>query len=593
MTSKSYSFLHFLTPVLIGAFLTTSGVHGAPASGELLANWRFEQVQHLDGSQTPAAVGESLTADERRAAEPQPFGFDDSGKGNFLQVRGPKPSTTVFSDNVPASTVDGKPNTRSLALKGREYFLTPDYPLAFSDMQKGWSIEASVMTNHPEYDQVFLCKEGPRGAAIADVSIGYDSMQRKFYAEVKGADGQPNRALAQGPAAAGKWYDIRAQAAYNPESGRTTLQVGVKPSGQASFGQTAAITFRGSALPRYAAQWTIGRGFPAGSPNTTVVSDGGIDEVRIHGEPLPRVPGQNPIFTDTFTADPAALVAGDTVYAYVGHDAAKVGGFFHMPEWLCYSSKDMKNWTPHGPVLKPADFAFGRPNTAWASQVIERNGKFYFYVTVDRTNGPGHSIAVAVADSPTGPFKDARGTPLITDDMTTDSRKNNVDIDPTVFIDDDKTVWMAWGNGDCYVVKLKPNMTELDGPIQKVSFTNYGEGPWLFKRGNLYYNVYAADVPGTGPEQIAYATAPKMTGPWTYRGVLTGPAKFGFTIHPAVIEFKGQWYFFYHDGSTTLNGMPGGDCRRSVCLEYLYFNPDGTIQPITQTTEGVSIPPAN
>ncbi len=283
-------------------------------------------------------------------------------------------------------------------------------------------------------------------------------------------------------------------------------------------------------------------------------------------------------------------MVGDTVYAYVGHDVATVGQFFNMPDWLCYSTKDMKTWTAHGPVLKPADFAFGRPGTAWAAQVVQKDGKFYFYVTVDRNNGPGHSIAVAVSDSLTGPFKDARGTPLITDDMTNDSRKNNVDIDPTVFFDDDKTAWLAWGNGDCYMAKLKPNMTEIDGPIKKVSFTNYGEGPWLFKRENLYYNVYACDEPGVGPEQIAYATAPKITGPWTYRGILTGPAKTGFTIHPAVIEFKKQWYFFYHDGSTTLNNLPRGDVRRSVSLEYLYFNPDGTIKPITQTVEGVSIP---
>jgi beta-xylosidase len=175
--------------------------------------------------------------------------------------------------------------------------------------------------------------------------------------------------------------------------------------------------------------------------------------------------------------------------------------------------------------------------------------------------------------------------------MTTNSSRPNADIDPTVFIDDDGTPWMAWGNGDFFFVKLKRSMIELDGPIQKVPHTHVAEGPWLFKRGDLYYNVYAADVPGTQPEQIAYATATSITGPWTYRGLVTGPAQVGFTIHPAVIEFKGQWYFFYHDGSTALKGMPGGDCRRSVCLEYLCFNPDGTIQPIVQTPEGVSVPP--
>lgn len=303
-------------------------------------------------------------------------------------------------------------------------------------------------------------------------------------------------------------------------------------------------------------------------------------------------PGTNPIFREQFTADPAALVVGDTVYAYVGHDGSKPGQSFVMPEWLCYSTKDMKTWTAHGPIMRPEDFSFARAGTAWAAHMIEKDGKFFFYTTLRRRENNEHCIGVAVGDSPTGPFKDARGTALISDNMTTDSSRPNADIDPAVFIDDDGTPWIIWGNGDFYLAKLKANMIELDGEIQKVPHENVAEGPWLFKRNGIYYNVYAADVPGTKPEQIAYATAEKVTGPWTYRGLVTGPAKAGFTIHPAVIEFKNQWYFFYHDGSTSLNGLPGGDFRRSVCVEYLYFNPDGSIRPITQTPEGVSVPPS-
>lgn len=302
-------------------------------------------------------------------------------------------------------------------------------------------------------------------------------------------------------------------------------------------------------------------------------------------------PKGNPIFHDVFTADPAAMVVGDTVYVYAGRDNAREGQFFTMPDWLCYSSKDMKNWTAHGPIMRPEEFAFARRDVAWAAHMIEKDGKFYFYTTLRRNNNNEHCIGVAVADNPLGPFKDARGTPLITDDMTPNSSRANADIDPTVFIDDDGTPWMMWGNGDFYLVRLKPNMIELDGPIEKVPHKNVAEGPWLFKRGDIYYNVYAADVPGNPPEKIAYATAEKITGPWTYRGLITGSAKVGFTIHPAVIEFKGQWYFFYHCGSTGINGVPGGDCRRSVRVELLYFNADGTIQPITQTDEGVFLPP--
>lgn len=59
----------------------------------------------------------------------------------------------------------------------------------------------------------------------------------------------------------------------------------------------------------------------------------------------------------------------------------------------------------------------------------------------------------------------------------------------------------------------------------------------------------------------------------------------------SVIEFNGQWYFFYHDGSYPLNGTPGGHCRRHVRVEYLYFNPNGSIKPIVLTTEGVNVKP--
>lgn len=563
-------------------------VEAQETKNKLVAEWRFEQVQHLDGTLSSSIVGQPLSADERnKPSEPQPYAFDNSGLGNFLQTRNSRPSTIVFSDNVPV--INGISNTRSLVLKKGEYIVPFERSLNYYDLQKSWTIEASLMCNLLGTEQVFLCKEGAKGQLAGDVSIGYDNMLKQYFVEVMCADGIPRRIGAGDQVKAGVWYDVRAQANYDVKSGKTKLQIEVKVSGETQFGKPTSIIFDGKALKREAGMWVIGRGYPGGFPNSLSVLDGAIDEVRISGEALPRVTGQNPLFTDAFTADPAALVVGNTVYVYVGHDTASVGGWFNMPEWLCYSTTDMKNWTAHGPVMAAKDFVSANSNSAWAGQVVEKNGKYYFYVTLDRREG--HFITVAVGDSPTGPFKEALpGKPLVTDVMTTDSSRANSDIDPTVLIDDDGTPWLAWGNGDCYMVKLKQNMVETDGPITKVPFRNYSEGPWLFKRGNLYYNIYAADAPGVQAEQMCYSTAEKITGPWTYRGFLTGSAKYGFTIHPAVIEFKNKWYFFYHDGSNTLNGEPGGDTRRMVCVEYLYFNPDGTIKPIKLTPEGISIP---
>jgi hypothetical protein len=569
--------------------LSVIAISAVKSDAEVLAHWRFEQIQPLKGDPIASVVGAPLTSDGRRPSEPQPYAYDDSGKGNYLQVEGSRPSPNVFSDNVPAPLADGQTNARSLSLKRGEYVVPFDRPLPYYDLRKSWTIEASLRCNLPGTEQVYLCKEGRRGQMSGDVSVGFDNSQQKYFVEVMCADGVARRVAAGDAVEVGKWYDVRAHAEFDPKEGQTKLEIEVKHSGTSAFSKPAAITFKGPALPREAGKWVIGRGFPGGFPNSLQVLDGGIDEVRISGEALPRVAGQNPLFTDNFTADPAALVVGDTVYVYVGHDTAAPGGWFNMPAWLCYSTKDMKHWTAHGPVLAASDFENANRRAAWAAQVVAKEGKYYFYVTLDRREG--HFITVAVGGSPTGPFKEALpGKPLITDKMTTDSHRANSDIDPTVWIDDDGTPWMAWGNGDCYMVKLNRNMVELDGPITKVPYRNYSEGPWLFKRGNLYYNVYAADAPGVQPEQICYSTAPAITGPWSYRGFVTGPAKHGFTIHPAVIEFKDRWYFFYHDGSYALDGKPGGDCRRSVCVEHLEFTPDGGIKPITLTAEGVSVP---
>lgn len=302
----------------------------------------------------------------------------------------------------------------------------------------------------------------------------------------------------------------------------------------------------------------------------------------------------NPLIKDKFTADPAPLVYDGRLYLYVGHDeyyegqdSASGGKEFNITEWLCYSTDDMQTWTDHGSVLKPTDFEWG-VGEAWASQVIERDGKFYYYTTV-QAGEPYNSkaIGIAVGDSPTGPFKDAIGKPLVTDDMTSNGARGwwN-DIDPTAFIDDNGEAWLSWGNGTCFLAKLKPNLIEIDGEIEVIEVPRFVEGPWLHKHNDIYYLTYASI--GKGRETIAYATAPSMKGPWTPQGELTGMAENSFTIHPGIIEFKGQWYLFYHNAVLSIDGHAGAIGRRSVCVDKLYYNSDGTMQFVEQTKEGVA-----
>ncbi|MDA6069321.1 glycoside hydrolase family 43 protein [Flavobacterium sp. AC] len=288
----------------------------------------------------------------------------------------------------------------------------------------------------------------------------------------------------------------------------------------------------------------------------------------------------NPIIKDQYTGDPAALVYKDKVYLYAGHDEAPNDfNFYKMNEWVVYSSSDMKKWESHPVPLKASDFAWAKGD-AWASQVIERNGKFYWYVTVEHGSVPGKAIGIAVSDSPTGPFKDALGKALITNDMTKFANISWDDIDPTVYIDTDGQAYLFWGNTACHYAKLKDNMLELDGAIQHIDLPHFTEAPWIHKHKDWYYLSYAYEF----PEKIAYAMSKSINGPWEFKGILNELAGNSNTNHQAIIDFKGQSYFIYHNGASIPNG---GSFRRSVCVDKLYYNKDGTMKRVVMTSEGI------
>lgn len=307
-----------------------------------------------------------------------------------------------------------------------------------------------------------------------------------------------------------------------------------------------------------------------------------------------RSTGGNPIIDHVFTADPAPLVYKDRVYLYVGQDEGD-GERYHMPRWRVFSSDDMVNWRDEGAPLRPSDFEWSTGGaTSWASHVVEKDGKFYWYITCDHKEIHGKAIGVAVSDSPTGPFKDARGTELVSNDMTKATQISWDDIDPATFIDDDGQAYLFWGNQKCYWARLKDNMIELDGQIHVIPDSELGnrftEAPWIHKRDGLYYLSYAVGF----PEKTAYSVSTKITGPWEYKGLIAEGAQHSNTIHQGIVTFKGKDYFFYHSGMIQhdqgagrgQNG--GGSYHRSVCIDYLYYNEDGTIQRVVQTSEGVS-----
>jgi beta-xylosidase len=295
----------------------------------------------------------------------------------------------------------------------------------------------------------------------------------------------------------------------------------------------------------------------------------------------------NPLFPKLFTADPAALVEDGTVYLYVGIDGAKASDKdYVMKEWRMYSSCDMKHWTDRGSPIQPSAFkwAIGKVD-AWAADITKRDGKYYFYATVDHAGIPGRAIGVAVSDKPEGPFVDARGSALVSNDMTLEAPIAWDDIDPGVFIDDGGQAYLYWGNTVMKYARLKANMTEFDGPIHTVGMDRFTEAPYLHKHKGTYYLSYSRDF----PEETAYMTGPSPTGPWQYRGVIMSKNAKVKTIHQAIVDFNGKSYIFYHNAK-----LPGGgEFRRSVSVEEFAYNADGTIPFIKQTKEGPAANPGS
>ena len=286
----------------------------------------------------------------------------------------------------------------------------------------------------------------------------------------------------------------------------------------------------------------------------------------------------NPLFPKLFTADPAALVDKGRVYLYVGHDeATPTDTDYVMHEWRVYSSCDMVTWADHGSPVQALSFKWAK-GRAWAADIVKRGDKYYFYATVEHATIAGLSIGVAVSDSPTGPFVDARGSALITNDMTKQTDIHWDDIDPGVFVDDDGQAYLYWGNTFLKYVKLKPNMTEFDGPINVVPVDRFTEAPYLHKHKGTYYLSYSQNF----PEETAYMTGPSATGPWTPRGVIMGTNERVKTIHQAIVDFNGKSYIFYHNAKLET----GGEYRRSVAVDELRYRPDGTIEQVAQTMAG-------
>lgn len=289
---------------------------------------------------------------------------------------------------------------------------------------------------------------------------------------------------------------------------------------------------------------------------------------------------QNPICPPGLNiADPTTRVWKDgKLYVYGSRDES-LKYYCSYDHWVL-STSDLINWeyTPNIFASKGTfDQISANDELLYAPDIAYKNGTYYLYYCQQ-----GDIEGVATSTSPKGPFTNPKGIYL----------KHKNQIDPAVFIDDDGQGYYMWGQFQAKIAKLKPNMAEIDTTTivdnlvtEKEHF--FHEGGYMVKRKGIYYFVYANMSRKGMPTCIGYATSKSPLGPFKYGGVIVdndGCDPNNWNNHGSIVEFKGQWYVFYH---RTTNGVVNA---RKACVEPIFFNQDGSINEVEMTSQGVGKP---
>ncbi len=318
---------------------------------------------------------------------------------------------------------------------------------------------------------------------------------------------------------------------------------------------------------------------------------------------LSSVFGSEPLIKHIYTADPSVHVFNRKLYIYPSHDLDnntppdRFGNQYDMVDYHVFSMASISSVpVDHGQILHINDIPWASKQL-WAPDVARKNGWYFMYFPARNQDG-NFAIGVATSDNPAGPFI-PQPVPI----------QGSFSIDPCVFIDDDRQVYMyfgglwggqleKWRNGKFDPDGVEPaddepalgprvaimanHMYEFNGDIQEIIIVDeaglpllagdhnrrFFEGAWMHKYQGTYYLSYS-----TGDTHlIVYATGDNPLGPFTYRGKILDPVQ-GWTTQHSIVRFQGKWYLFYHDSS--LSG--GIDHKRCVKMAELEYGEDGAI----------------
>ncbi|MBP5767535.1 MAG: carbohydrate-binding protein [Fibrobacter sp.] len=327
----------------------------------------------------------------------------------------------------------------------------------------------------------------------------------------------------------------------------------------------------------------------------------------------------NPISTYHYLADPGA--AADDEYFYIITDsddpAPYNSGSYEIFALYGFRSKDMQNWTDFG-IIYDARKVNGI-GAIWASGIAvdPKSGTLYIVFP----DGGGGGIGYIKAPGIDGPWTNAVGQGK--DKLVGGRGIIGCDgvswcFDPGIFIDDDGTTYVTWGGGESNsrpntdnfdIVKLNDAKDAPVGNGSHVKVNNLPtrkmlEASYIHKHGNTYYFSYSTGWQQGAPT-IDYGTSNNVMGPYTWKGTILGdPSMNGRSIngnnnHHGIAEFKGHSYVVYHDrriakGHNGLEVIPADDGRpnpnegyhRSVSVDEMFYNADGTIKQVVCTNEG-------
>jgi beta-xylosidase len=292
----------------------------------------------------------------------------------------------------------------------------------------------------------------------------------------------------------------------------------------------------------------------------------------------------NPFIKHMYTADPSARVWADgRLYVYASHDIAPPQGCDLMDQYHVFSTADMKTWTDHGEILRASQVPWGRKEGGfmWAPDCVYKNGTYYFYFPHPSGTEWNKTWKIGVATSKS-PAKDfvvqgyVKGAEAL--------------IDPQIFIDDHGQPYFSQGGGGvCKAGKLKDNMMEIDGELQKMEgLEDFHEASWVHKYNGKYYLSYSDNHDENwkdgvkGDNRMRYAVSDSPMGPWKSMGIYMDPTN-SYTNHGSIVKFKGKWYAFYHNSELSQKNGEFNDWLRSICVDRLEYNKDGSIKKVKQT----------